>query len=386
MCPPKLLSLLKETMAKQENKNTIPTEDALREWLLKDMIDGPLSFSLVPQAAPNRHINCYRVETGEGVFFVKVYLDTPDVAEREVENYELFKTIPFAPALKYYIFPADSQKRLIAYEYIDGDDLHKQFTAARQQGIYLDSSIIGESIYQMAQMREIVKQNESLVPAKTPWPLKSPIRRDFIPKGTEEAFLADYTTVFGVNAEAIRLFPGYYFDRNPRNLMHDENGVHQVDFGVIENSSPIFDLVKLLRNGTDLILEGDIDLHAIDSSSPLIEKISTYPLQDEQEFLLRAYDEYMRRNVIQDGATFENFVRCYQYAAIHSHIFYMTKYLRMLKEDTGEKDKLTARCVYHIGLAKKTIEEMVTAGEPVGNMLPWINHFIEIATPTTKRQ
>ena len=78
-------------MAYPEYRNSIPTQDALREWLSNGMTDGPLSSSLIPQVAPNRHINDYRIETKDGIFFVKVYLDTPEVAEREVKISNILK-------------------------------------------------------------------------------------------------------------------------------------------------------------------------------------------------------------------------------------------------------------------------------------------------------
>lgn len=371
-------------MNNREKRDQIPAYDALKEWLSKDMSDGPLEFSLIPQAAPNRHINVYRVVTSEGVLFVKVYLDTPDVAEREIEYYQYFKDLPFVSKLKHHIFPANSEKRLIAYEFIEGEDLHRQFTAARQNGRYLPDSVMLQAIDQMSQMRDTAHNYDSILPAKTPWPLKTPIRREFIRKGTEEQFLTDYEWVFTQNTQILELFPGYYFDRNPRNLMHDTDGVRQVDFGVIERSSPIFDLVKLLRNGTDIALTGEVDLSTITGDSPEIEQISTYPLSAEAPFLRHAYDDYAGKNQLNKGASFETFVLSYQFAAIHSHFFYMTKYLRMLKEDTGERNKLISRCAYHIGLARKTIGDLTLLAYPVAHLEKWIDVFVAEVKPDSQ--
>lgn len=362
-------------MTYKENKAQISPQDALQEWLSNDMLDGPLSFNLIPQAAPNRHVNAYRVETGGGVFFVKVYLDTPDVAEREISNFQYFRTLPFVPTLKHHIFPVNSQRRLIAYDFIEGGDLHKQFTSARQNNRYLDTSVIVGSILQISQMREIIEPHRSLLSAKIPWALKSPIRRNFIPRNIEELFLTDYRLVLAKNAETIQIFPGYYFDRNPRNIMYDSMGIHQVDFGVIEYSSPLFDLVKLLRNGTDILLDEEVDLNTLDPALPLIERISTYPLSKEQSFLQLAYEDYIGKNQENDSGPYEAFLLGYKYAAIHSHFFYMTKYLKMLKEDTGDKKKLASRYIYHIGLAKKTLDDLINLGEPIGQLTRWIDYF-----------
>lgn len=367
-------------MSKREKREIIPAIDALREWLSKDMVAGPLAFDLIPQAAPNRHINVYRVSTAEGTFFVKVYLDTPDVAEREVEYYQYFKQLPFVPNLKHYIFPGNSERRLIAYEFIEGDDLHKQFTAARQTSRYLPESVMLQAIDQMSAMRDTVQAYDSLIPTKTPWPLKSPIRRDFIPQDVEQEFLREYAEVFAQNKQALEQFPGYYFDRNPRNLMRDVNGVHQVDFGVIERSSPIFDLVKLLRNGTDIIFQEEVELMSVTDESTFIEQISTYPMATEEEFLRYTYRDYVEKSKPSTEATFDKFQLAYHFASVHSHFFYMTKYLRMLRDATGERKKLVTRCIYHIGLARKVLHELASQGQPVAHLEKWIDLFIKEAS------
>lgn len=367
-------------MAYPEYRNSIPTQDALREWLSNGMTDGPLSSSLIPQVAPNRHINDYRIETKDGIFFVKVYLDTPEVAEREVKNFQYFKGLPFIPELRHYIFPDESQQRLIAYEFITGEDLHRQFTAARQVGEYLDPSIMLEAVTQISQMREAVGAYKPVLPVKTPWALKSPIRRGFVSEEVEGQFVADYSAVLAQNTRTVGLFPGFYFDRNPRNLMHNERGVYQVDFGVIEQSSPLFDLVKLFRNGTDILLDESVDLKTLSPDSLLIERISTYPLGQEYMFLRHAYDDYVQKNRVTAEATFENFMLGYEYAATHSHFFYMTKYLFMLKHNTGEQAKLTSRCIYHIGLLRKTLEKLSKRGEPISPLSRWVNCFVENAS------
>ncbi len=363
-------------MTYKENTGQITTQDALQEWLSRDMLEGPLSATLIPQTAPNRHVNVYRIETRDGVFFVKVYLDTPDIAEREISNFQYFRELPFVPVLKHHIFPVNSPRRLIAYNFIEGGDLHEQFTSARQNNRYIDSDVITEAISQTSTMREIMNSYKLSQPAKTPWALKSPIRRDFISKNIEELFLTDYKLILTKNAESMGVFPGYYFDRNPRNIMHDLEGVHQVDFGVVEYSSPLFDLVKLLRNGTDILLGEDVNLSTINSSSPLVERISAYPLSQEQTFLQLAYEDWMGKNQGGGWGHYEAFLLGYKYAAIHSHFFYMTKYLKMLKENTGDKGRLTSRCIYHVGLARNTLDSLIAFGEPVGQLLRWVDYFV----------
>ncbi len=47
-------------------------------------------------------------------------------------------------------------------------------------------------------------------------------------------------------------YPGIYSDRNPRNVLVSKTGqLFNIDFEVLFKCSPIFDLIKLTRNGTD---------------------------------------------------------------------------------------------------------------------------------------
>ena len=367
------------TLPPIESGSHIPTREALSEWLSKDMVNNGITAELIPQAAPNRHINVYRVKHEKEDLFVKVYLDTPDVAEKELSNYQYFEGLTFIPPLRYSIFPQTSEKRLIAYDFVEGDDLHRQFTAARAQGKYLSKAIIPEAILQFQVMEQTVKPHDDQLPVKTPWPLKSPIRRDFLTKEAEVAFMHDYEFITEENQKTLRAFPGYYFDRNPRNLMHDNGSVQQVDFGVIERSSPIFDLVKLIRNGTDIATPLQADqLREVVSNSPMIENIATYPNTEEDYFLKEAYQAYVDGNP-RNGKSFDEFRHHFDYASIHSHIFYVTKYLAMFKSGKGDTNKLVTRSAFHLGMIKRTLEVLKPENAQIAKLEPWIDQFAEIA-------
>jgi thiamine kinase-like enzyme len=61
-----------------------------------------------------------------------------------------------------------------------------------------------------------------------------------------------YRQVDGIVQEIVSKYPGIYSDRNPRNVLISKTGeIFNIDFEVLFNCSPIFDLIKLTRNGTD---------------------------------------------------------------------------------------------------------------------------------------
>src|SRR5258708_32813829 len=106
-----------------EYLQSIDTKSHLNELLKNNFQKGFLPFEALQQVAPNIHVQAYRVHTPERDLFTKLYHDTPDVAQKEFNNYQHFKDLNFIPTLRYHIFRTDSHKRLLAYDFIEGEDL-----------------------------------------------------------------------------------------------------------------------------------------------------------------------------------------------------------------------------------------------------------------------
>jgi hypothetical protein len=355
----------------------IDTKSHLKELLRNDFQKGSLPFEPLSQVAPNVHVQVYKVHAMEGDLFTKVYRDTPDIAQKEYENYQQFRDLGFIPALRYHIFPTDSEKRLLAYDFIEGDDLHEQFTRNKATGVPSDEDIVYQCIEQTQAMGEVLAGKETQF-AKSPWPLRSPVRQGLLTEEGESHFTSDYAPAFQRNEETLRLFPGYYFDRNPRNLMHQNGQVYQIDFGVSEWSSPIFDLIKLLRNGTDIPLPDGASVHDAISNSEIVHSLSVYDSAQEQKFKDHLYSKLESQTAT--SGTRDDFERAYDYAALHNHLFYTTKYIKMLRDGRGEADELQTRSFYHVGSGYETIEKLASQGEPVEQLKKWMNLFIKAAS------
>lgn len=333
---------------------------------------------LVPQAAPNRHVQAYRVKVSEGDLFTKIYIDTPQVADKEYNNYLIFSHLPFVPKLRYKISPVDQEKRLLAYDFIEGGDLHQQLTLIRGTNNYPESGLIFQSFQQMNEMgKAVVPHSKMATPMERAWPTKSPIRRDFLSADEEQVFLQDYSLVHERNREAMRDYPGYYFDRNPRNLMRNNSGVMQVDFGVIEMSSPIFDAAKLLRNGTDVRLPEGTALKDAPTRPDLLDKLSILPPGEEEKYLDYVY-KINFPDIRRDSSGLNRFKHLYLFATIHTHMFYLTKYGKMLHDRNGDKNKLFSRAFYHFGMAYKTLSELENRGEDMKSLKTWLDRFMTI--------
>lgn len=333
---------------------------------------------VIPQAAPNRHVQAYKLTLPEGDLFTKVYFDTPQVADKEYANFHLFGALPFVPKLRFRISPINQEQRLLAYDFIEGGDLHRQLTALRGASIYPDPSLIFQAFQQMHEMDNKVSTVSSgiTLPDKA-WPIKSPIRREFLSVEEEQSFLRDYQIVHDRNQEAMQTFPGYYFDRNPRNLMKNDGGVMQVDFGVIERSSSLFDIAKFLRNGTDVKLPEGVSLMDAKKRRDLLDRLSILPSGQEEQYLDYVYGLNFP-NLSNDTAERNRFKHLYSFAALHAHIFYFTKYGKMLHEGNGDTEKLFSRAFYHFGMAHDALERLEETGEPVSNLSLWLDRFMNI--------
>lgn len=328
---------------------------------------------LIAQTAPNAHVQVYRIALPEGDMFTKVYLNTPEVADKEYEHYRIFEDLPFVPSLRFRL--STEQKRLLAYNFVEGDNLHHQLTVLRAASRYPDQGVIMQAFDQIRAMGEVVALSPDV--ATSPdrsWPTRSPIRAGFLSAEDEQVFLSDYQVVRKRNVEAIKDFPGYYLDRNPRNLMQNRNGIVQVDFGVIEQSSPLFDAAKLLRNGTDVRLPDNTDLDESTDQEDILSKLSILAPEQEASYLDYLYKLHFP-DAGEDPAKWEHFKHLYLFAATHSHIFYITKYAKMLREEMGDKDKLFSRMFYHLGMAHYTLRELEARGEQVKPLIGWLDQF-----------
>lgn len=328
---------------------------------------------LIPQAAPNVQVQVYRLTLPEGDMFTKVYLNTPEVADREYEHYRIFEDFPFVPSLRFRL--SADQKRLLAYDFVEGDNLHYQLTALRAAGRYPDQGVIMQAFDQIRAMGEVVVLSPDVAtPPDKSWATRSPIRAGFLSAEDEQAFLSDYQVVHERNAETIKDFPGYYLDRNPRNLMRNSNGIIQVDFGVIEQSSPLFDAVKLLRNGTDVPLPDKTDLDGAIEREDILSKLSILAPGQEELYLDYLYKLHFP-DAGENPKKLGHFKHLYLFAATHSHIFYITKYAKMFREGMGNKEKLFSRMFYHLGMAHYTLRELEAQGEQVKLLIGWLERF-----------
>ncbi len=332
------------------------------------------SLPIVPidQVAPNLHTNIYKLSAPEGDLFLKHYHDRMDIATAEYDNYQFFKGLPFVPKLLYRTLDMNKKSVIFAYEYIEGNDIHEEFTRKKKSGEPIIVNLGIQTVDQFYEMDATLRKS-SFKSSKTPWVLQSPVREGLLDSSEEIEFLGDYQVVMDKNEKTLKFFPGFYFDRNPRNVMYTHGWVMEVDYNVIEFTSPLFDLAKFLRNGTDIPF-----LTSIDSSAKYLARLlNVYNGQEEKQILQHAYSRQLQVSPLGAGS-FEDFYLMFNYAAIHTHIFYLTKYAKMLKEGKGVSSNLLSRCTYHFSMLNKTIEELQVFDDSINQIRVWAKKFISL--------
>jgi hypothetical protein len=340
------------------------TASLLNELVRSNFDQGTLLHHEIILAAPNERIKAYQVQAPEGNLFVKVYTNFPKEGQAEFANYQHFSSLSFVPSLRYYDLTSSTDRQVFAYDYVDGVDLHTDLSNTRDQGLYCSTDPILQTIDQTSKMALLLTGKESEF-QNDPWALRSPVRGGFLSHEDHSAFLNAYSLTLRMNGEAITAIPGYYFDRNPRNILLTQENTYQIDFGVIEYASPIFDLAKLLRNG--------VDVSKVVTADDFLELGAVTTVQEED-----IKDYFYTTKVDATALSRDQFDLFFDHVALHTHIFYLTKYLKMLSDGKGEEKVLTARSLYHLGMSHRTIHSLVNRGEQVENMHTWVEHFVQL--------
>lgn len=139
--------------------------------------------------------------------------------------------------------------------------------------------------------------------------------------------------------------PGLSMDRTPRNIMVAANKeISQIDFEMVYQDSPLFDLAKLLRNGPESgATRGTTLADAIKSPQKIFWKNNPFN-QDEEEKLVSQFVETTLGKQDKSKAIYN-----YWQVAAHTHIFYISKYLRRYNEinNPEAKENSYQRMVFH---------------------------------------
>ncbi len=360
-------------MNQTETSISSESQARLSQWLSGGQISG-LEVSSVAQAAPNSYVQVYRVSLDEIEILAKVFTAKFPAAEKEITHNTFYSDRPFIPKLKVVTRVPD--KILLGFDFIEGSTFHDRSTQIKADGADINSNIAQEAISQICSLSSSGRDISTLV-FSAPSPLASPIREGFLSEKEGIQFAAAYAPVIAANRHTISLFPGVFSDRNPRNMMIDTAGLHQIDFGHLENTSVIFDIAKFMRNGTDASLpvsRSEFQRTVFDLD--LARSLTVFNPSIETD-LLKQTAEMLHIPDSQLG----DFYRAFSYGSLHYHFFYLSKYGKMIKEGQGNTSILTTRFLYHTSMSKELIKTLGIKDSQLSGLSCWLKKMVSIVVP-----
>lgn len=327
-----------------------------------------LGYNLYPfsRAVENPNLDTFIAENNHSKLFVKKFkLINSEAATRELSQYELFSNLSFVPKL---VRKIKTQNDIyLGYEMIDGTNIFEESNEYTPNTVSNTLKTIINQTVEMSNNISSEKYNQ-LKLVGTKFSLQNPLSRGLFPKNYELIFNQDYQEISNKLQLLCNNFPGIYSDRNPGNIIKTKNGeIFEIDFGVIEATSPIFDLTKILRTNTN------------EFTKPPVQNISnTINKSLENEIIFYAFETYKQncKHVFQGN--FDLFYKSYLYAALNEHIFYLSKATYLLNTGQANISIQNYRKNYHQKMLPLTFEQLRDIDEPIENFRKHINTLIKL--------
>jgi len=299
---------------------------------------------------------------GGGELFLKVFVGSQWQAKAEVVNTNILTINNVDGVVPIIDSESSGENTLIVYPHVEGKSFHA----------VLGQEITGEVMDKTAKVLKVSSKLEGFQKFQVP-----------------EAFLKQYPFLDSVFASPIfqqinRAYnpfwrlrnsiceqsPGLSMDRTPRNIMIAGKDIKQIDFEMVYQDSPLFDLAKLLRNGPETGVAKSVNMvDVVASPTEVFEKHNPFKAKDEAE-LVDWFIETTLGNQDKPLTTYN-----YWQVAAHTHIFYISKYLRRYNEiqNSQIKENSYQRMAFHfaglLSLKDKILEPFTGRTEQVKRLI-----------------
>lgn len=326
---------------------------------------------------------------GDEPVFIKQFEGSTSEADSEIENVQKLvsvdKGVLIVPLIGH---SREGDLTAVSYPFVEGEDLQLRLENLKASDELMP--IATEALHQVILLSteaEKLKLKEYVVTPRTiiGYPFDPEIFLD-------EEFAkvnSAYTTFWVLRKNISSAYPGYSLDRHPRNFLVDAEGkMHHIDFEIIVKDSPLFDLVKITRNGPAQefpVTKGDWEKLATDPEAAFW-NLNPFTADQEEELINR----FRHERFPNDTNSPEFYRAVYDTVSAHTHLMYISKYWRRyLALETGQRDIAESRMYYHLvgylalknrlvditqhfGESTKGVSNSVTA-EQIQNL----NHLIE---------
>lgn len=184
-------------------------------------------------------VSFYHYKNGGGDYFIKFYQNKFKSYQAEKKNHDLILNINQNIPTRYL---AKTRKNIsfIVYDFINFPSLDSLIQEGKNNTYKLIISCV-DDIVSFLDFPEDKACTKPLFIIDSPYLTRDELKliNEFVKKMTKK-----------INLFSLRSFENLvYTDRNPRNILVKNNKIIHIDFEIIKKMSPLFDLVKLIRNG-----------------------------------------------------------------------------------------------------------------------------------------
>jgi hypothetical protein len=152
--------------------------------------------------------------------------------------------------------------------------------------------------------------------------------------------------------------------------------MYQVDFGILEATSPVFDAVRILRTKTAEPSIQDLDgAHLPGETGQLADQLSNL----ESDILEQMYTLAQNTSRYRWQGSLDLFKRAFYFAALNEHIFYLSKAVSLLNKGQGNKLVQTLRQQYHRQMLPHTYQTLIELDEPIDYLKTTIDNIVQVS-------
>lgn len=287
-----------------------------------------------------RFFSTVGLSTGSEALFLKLFIGSRWQANAEVVNTGILTRNRVDGVVPVLDNETSGNNTLIVYPYVAGESFHKVLgsDADRIREIVMEKTarvIKSSSCLEGFQMFDIP---EAFL-RQYPFPesvFNSPIFRKI-----NEI----YYPFWKLRKAICEQYSGLSLDRTPRNiLVANQKEINQIDFELVYQDSPLFDLAKLLRNGYENGVAGGVTLaDAVRSPENVFRANNPLTPEEEDQLASQFIETTLGR---QDKS---QAIYTYRQVAAHTHVFYISKYLRRYNEikNPEARENSYRRMVFH---------------------------------------
>jgi thiamine kinase-like enzyme len=301
-----------------------------------------------------KEVGYYGFVTDQGKYFLKVFKESENGAAlaEEKNSRNLFEKQKGWLSPEIILKQRIKGSTVLVYPFIEGENFYDKQCRQRNEKGNTDTSEIMIGIRQISALATQLNQEklEELHISEYPFPPTFRLINELTPNQNKLQTTNRIEEQLKLLATLIdKRFSGYYFDRHPKNMIINSNGLYQIDPERVCLRSPVFDLSMYLNTGYDPNCITVPDIVDIEGSSrkKFLETTNLHNLKQTEESLevFAATTSHAKIPPL-----------VYEAASMLVHIHFLKYPLVGIQRNEGTRIK--PRHWYHLAAALEIIENL----------------------------